>query len=144
MDSEMSQHAYDRLVEDHKALTLAHNEARKIVEDAQNGGRDSEGLGGVEAIYDADLISGRLARVERDIAEAVIVEGGGDVVRVGSTVVIDLGDGPETYRYEKHAKSGCIGMASPIGRTIAGLKPGESATIEAPGGSYHVHVLEVR
>lgn len=144
MKNEMSQHAYDILVEERKVLIEAHNEARRRVEDVQNGGGDGEGLNGVEAVFEADEIGARLARVERDIAEATIVEGGGGVVRVGATVVIDMGDGPETYRYEQHASRGGIGTTSPIGSAIAGLKPGESATITAPGGSFQVRIIEVR
>lgn len=144
MKNEMSQQAYDNLVAERAALVEAHTEARRRVEDAQNGGGDGEGLNGVEAVFEADEIGARLARVERAIADATIVQGGGDAVRVGTTVVIDMGDGPETYRYEQHASSGCIGVTSPIGSAIAGLKPGESATITAPGGAYQVRVIEVR
>lgn len=144
MKNEMSQYAYDILVEERKALIEAHHEARKRVEDVQNGGGDGEGLDGVEAVFEADEIGARLARVERELAGATIVEGGGGVVRVGTTVVIDMGDGPETYRYEQHASGGCIGTTSPIGSAIAGLKPGDLASIDAPGGSYQVRIIEVR
>jgi transcription elongation GreA/GreB family factor len=144
MKNEMSQHAYDTLVEERKMLIKVHNEARRRVEDAQNDGGDGEGLNGIEAVFEADEIGVRLARVERAIAEATIVEGGVGVVRVGAIVVIDMGDGPETYRYEQHAGSDCIGTTSPIGSAIAGLKPGDSATITAPGGAYQVRIIEVR
>lgn len=139
----MSKQAYEGLKVERDKLLRLHLEAKDRVEHAQNGGGDNEGLAGVEAVFEAEEIWGRLARVEREIEEAVVVVAGGEYVVVGSRLVLDFGDGSETYTFEHVAGDGVIGSTSPLGRAVGGRRAGETVQVEAPGGSYTVKILSV-
>lgn len=139
----MSQQAYEGLVAEHAKLQRLHLEAKDRVDHAQNGGGDNEGLAGVEAVFEAEEIGGRLARVARAISEAVIVAGGGERVAIGSVLELDFGDGAEKFVFEQVAGEGQIGRVSPIGQAIEGRRSGETVTVKAPGGSYTVKILSV-
>jgi transcription elongation factor GreA len=140
----MSKQAYDGLQAERAKLQRLHLEAKDRVEHAQNGGGDNEGLAGVEAVFEAEEIGGRLARIERELEEAIVVAGGGEYVVVGSRMELDFGDGAETYTFEHVAGDGVVGSSSPLGRAIDGRRAGEVVQVEAPGGQYTVKILSVK
>lgn len=141
--TEMSKGAYDALVAERESVAALVEAARERVEHAQNGGGDSEGLEGVEAIFEAESISGRLHQIDQLLRTAVVVSGGGDVVGIGSQIVLDFGDGPEEYTMDNVARSGCIGTESPIGAAVTGKRAGDVVEVQAPGGTYLVSILRV-
>ena len=71
------------------------------------------------------------------------MEGSHEIVEVGATVVVDFGEGPETYRYETIAGEGCIGSTSPIGAALGGKRAGDYVQVQTPGGSYRVQIVAV-
>ena len=144
MSIEMSKYAHLELEAEREKLLGLYMEARERVEHAQNGGGDGDGLAGVEAVFEAEEIGARLARVERALEEAVIVSGGGEVVGVGSSVDVDMGDGVESYAFESQAGPGRIGRDSPLGKALEGRRAGETVQVEAPGGTYTVKLIAVR
>lgn len=139
----MSRQAYKALVSERDSLAAQYKDAQEQVEYTQNGGGDSEGLGAVEAVFAAGSLLQRLERLERLIQEAEVVEKAHDVVDIGATLTIDLGDGEETYRYETTAREGCIGSSSPLGKALQGRSAGERVQVEAPSGTYTVHIVRI-
>lgn len=92
----------------------------------------------VEAIIRVQLLDERIATVELEIAESLRrphIEG---VVSVGDVVVIDLGDGDETYLVGsvEQAAAGVdtITPASPLGRAIVGAEVGSTVSYEPRRG----------
>lgn len=142
----MTKEAYERLVQQRDSLVhVVLPEARQRVDDLQNGGSDNEGLEAVQAVFDAEQINGELAKLERLIATAEVVDGSGrEHIGVGSVVVLDFGDGPEEYVFDTVTGSQTVGPGSPLGAAIVGRRAGEVVEVAAPGGSYRVRIVEIR
>ncbi|MFU8773362.1 MAG: GreA/GreB family elongation factor, partial [Anaerolineales bacterium] len=71
-----------------------------------------------------------------------------EVVGVGAKVTIqEDGNGPEEYTIvgpaEANPKEGLISNESPLGRALIDKRAGEIVKVEAPGGSFTVHILKV-
>jgi transcription elongation GreA/GreB family factor len=64
---------------------------------------------------------------------------------IGSTVVIDLGDGPERYVLGTWPEPGSriITMDSPLGRAVREARPGQTVAFSAPAGRSTVTLLAV-
>ena len=72
----------------------------------------------------------------------------GDAQRLfpGATLVLDFGDGPETYRYSALDIDDGIDVVtpdSPLGHALAGAVPGEPITYRTPRGEASVTLLSV-
>ena len=96
----------------------------------------------------------RIGDLEALLRTAVVVDEGengraGDVVRVGSTVVVvyEGDDEEETYKIvgaiEAKASQGRISNESPIGRALIGKRPGQSASVVTPGGTQRLTVKRI-
>jgi len=85
------------------------------------------------------------------LANAKIIENSGskkDVVQIAARVTIQEGSNePEVYTIVGHAEAnpreGRISNESPIGRALLEHHVGDIVTVEAPSGSYKVHILKV-
>ncbi|MGH2773037.1 MAG: transcription elongation factor GreA [Actinomycetota bacterium] len=97
------------------------------------------------------LMEARIRQLQATIKNAVIREtpASGDEVVPG--VIVTIKDGDDTDEYllahsieEKTDGLRTITPSSPLGKGIMGKKPGESADIEAPAGSFSVEILSVR
>ncbi|MDP3425162.1 MAG: transcription elongation factor GreA [Burkholderiaceae bacterium] len=111
------------------------------------------------AEYDAakdrqGFIEGRIAEIESKLSTAQVIDpttldAGGKVV-FGSTVVLeDEASGAEvTYQIvgedEADLKLGRINIGSPIARALIGKVEGDSAEVQAPGGTRHYEIVSVR
>jgi transcription elongation factor GreA len=111
------------------------------------------------AEYDAakdrqGFIEGRIAEIESKLSTAQVIDpstldAGGKVV-FGSTVVLeDEASGAEvTYQIvgedEADLKLGRINIGSPIARALIGKEEGDSAEVQAPGGTRHYEIVSVR
>jgi transcription elongation factor GreA len=103
-----------------------------------------------EAKSEQSFIEGRIVELELTLASAQIIADGGstDYVGLGSRVKVKDDEGEEDeYRIvgsmEADAKRGLISNESPVGRALLGKKPGESATVVAPGGSFDLTVVTI-
>jgi transcription elongation factor GreA len=103
-----------------------------------------------EAKSEQGFIEGRIAELEGTLAAAQIIgeAPSGDFVGLGSRVTVKDDEGDvEKYRIvgsmEADPKRGLISNESPVGRALLGKKPGETATVVAPGGSFDLTVVEV-
>lgn len=111
------------------------------------------------AEYDAakdkqGFIEGRILELESKLAAAQIIDpaqldAGGRVV-FGATVDLeDEGSGAKvTYQIvgddEADLKLGLISISSPIARALIGKESGDVAEVQAPGGTRHWEIVDVR
>lgn len=119
-----------------------------------------EAMEGGELIEDAEyeaakneqaFVEGRIQELEILLANARVIQNKGkrDVVQVGATVTIQVEDGEEEEEYtivgpaEANPRNGRISNESPLGRALLDHRAGDTALVEAPGGSFTVHVLKV-
>jgi transcription elongation factor GreA len=103
-----------------------------------------------EAKSEQSFIEGRIVELELTLANAQIIQDSGstEYVGLGSRVKVRDDEGDEDdYRIvgsmEADAKHGMISNESPVGRALLGKKPGESATVVAPGGSFTLTVVTI-
>jgi transcription elongation factor GreA len=103
-----------------------------------------------EAKSEQGFIEGRIAELELTLASAQIIEdrSSTEFVGLGSHVTVKDESGEEDkYRIvgsmEADPRRGLISNESPVGRALLGKKPGESATVVAPGGSFDLTVVEI-
>jgi transcription elongation factor GreA len=92
----------------------------------------------------------RIAHIEEVLRESETVKGGGgDVVTIGSTVVVEkVGTGEEkTYiivgSQEGDSSVGKISNLSPVGTALFGKKKGDKVTLTTPGGSVDYKIINV-
>jgi transcription elongation factor GreA len=135
-------------------LEYLKTEKRKEVAD-----RLHEAMEGGELIEDAEyeaakneqaFVEGRIQELEVLLANARIIEETGtkEVVEVAARVTIqEDGNEPEEYVIVGHAEAnpsaGRISNVSPLGRALLDHRAGETVQVDAPGGSFTVHILKV-
>ncbi len=97
---------------------------------------------------------GRIGEIESKLATAEIIDvrtidAGGRVVFGATVQLANVDTGAEvTYRIvgedEADIKAGLISVKSPIARALVGKSEGETARVEAPGGTVEYEILGVR
>ncbi len=107
-----------------------------------------------EARREQSFAEGRIRQIEDQIRNAVVVEaGGGSVVGIGSTVVVERMDPAgaletTTYRIvgaaEANPRTDRISNVSPIGAALLGRSPGDAVEVVIPSGRIGFRVIEVR
>ncbi len=111
------------------------------------------------AEYDAakdrqGFIEGRIAEVEGKLSAAQIIDpatldAGGKVV-FGATVELEDEDSGAAVTYqivgedEADLKLGLINISSPIARALIGKEEGDTAEVQAPGGTRRYEIVAVR
>ncbi|MEE1115985.1 MAG: transcription elongation factor GreA, partial [Clostridia bacterium] len=94
----------------------------------------------------------RIKELEDMIENAVVIDESqidSSIVSLGSVVKAYDVEFDEEITYnvvgsnEANPFEGKISDQSPIGRAIIGAKAGDEVTIDAPGGSMHIKILEV-
>ena len=99
------------------------------------------------------FIEGRIKQLESELSHAQVIDVAslnvGDKVVFGANVLLaDEESGSET-RYqivgdlEADIKLGLIAISSPVARALIGKHAGDVVTIEAPGGTSEVEIVEV-
>jgi transcription elongation factor GreA len=96
------------------------------------------------------MLEGRIFVLETLLAGAKIIQqgNGGGTITLGSTVVVQEGDGPlETYLIvgsaEADSDEGFISDVSPLGKALFGHKVGETVTSRAPDGDFVFKIISV-
>lgn len=96
------------------------------------------------------FVEGRIKELEILLSNARVVDAPEktDVVAVGGTVTIqEDGAEPEVYiivgAAEANPREGKISNESPLGRALMGKRAGDTATVDAPQGSFTVRVLKL-
>ena len=98
------------------------------------------------------FVEGRVQHIESVLMNAIIVDNAGpsDVVRVGSTVVIqEVGSGEdEEYKIvgsaEANPRERKISQKSPIGSALLGKKIGKRVAVTTPDGEIKFKIVEIR
>lgn len=104
-----------------------------------------------KAKEDQGFLEGRIQELEHILKNVVVVENnqaGFDVVNVGARVTVQEDDyDPETYVLvgvkEADTANRKISYESPVGKALMGRKAGDTVSIDTPGGSYSLKILEI-
>ncbi|MFN8664003.1 MAG: transcription elongation factor GreA [Thermomicrobiales bacterium] len=126
------------------AIVAALAEARSHGDLRENAGYDA-------AKHDQAMTEKRIADLETLLRQAVVLEDNAtstpDIVRIGSTVVVDVEGDEERYTIvgaiEAKPTQGLISNESPVGKALLGLRPGEIAVAAAPHGAMQIRVLRI-
>ena len=125
------------------AIVAALSEARSHGDLRENAGYDA-------AKHDQAMTEKRISDLEALLRQAVVMDeqdGNTEVVRIGSTVVVDVEGDEERYTIvgaiEAKPTQGLISNESPVGRALLGLRPGDEASAAAPHGTTRLRVLRI-
>lgn len=131
-----------RLIVQRRGVTKRIQEERQLGAFAEGGEFD-------EAKNELAFVEGRIQSLERQLRNAVIVDGHAtSEVSLGSTVVLTSGDG-ERERYtivgspEANPSAGKISHESPVGRALLGKRVGDHVNVQVPSGTISFKVLEI-
>jgi len=138
----------------HKLKTVERPSVINAIAEARSHGDLSE-----NADYDAakerqGFIEGRIAEVEGKLSAALVIdplalEPSGRVV-FGATVDLQDEDSGAAVTYqivgedEADIKKGLVNISSPIARALIGKEEGDSAEVQAPGGTRRYEIVAVR
>ncbi|MBK5107415.1 MAG: GreA/GreB family elongation factor [Anaerolineales bacterium] len=96
------------------------------------------------------FIEGRIRELETLLSDPDIIDNHlhGETVDIGSRVLItENNEGPLSYTIvgpvEASPVHGLISYASPLGSALIGHRSGDDVIVNAPGGVYQVHIIEV-
>jgi transcription elongation factor GreA len=97
------------------------------------------------------FVEGRILELEHMLAVAKVIEPGGpsDLVRIGSTVVVQE-DGQKSEEYkivgaaEANPKEGLISNESPLGKSLIDHRAGDEVEVKAPAGTLRFRVVKVK
>ncbi len=101
---------------------------------------------------DQGKLEARIAKIESILRNSQVVSGGGgEVIDIGSKVVVQKSAGPEreerTYvivgAEEADMREGKISNRSPFGQAIMGKKKGDTVSFDAPGGMVNYKIIKV-
>ena len=103
-----------------------------------------------QAREDQGKLEERIKKIEQILQSAQVVSGGGgDVVEVGSTVVVLKQDSKEEKKYkivgseEADMAQGKISNHSPFGEALFGKKKGEVVSFKTPNGVVNYKIISV-
>lgn len=99
---------------------------------------------------DQGKLEERIAKIEQILQSSETVSGGGgDVVEIGSSVVVQKEDGKEKKTYtivgseEADMAKSKISNKSPFGEALFGKKKGDSISFETPQGIVNYKIIDV-
>lgn len=132
--------------------TKKREEIANRLHEAMEGGELIENAEYEAAKNEQAFVEGRIKELEVLLATARVIEEGArqapGTVQVGSTVTIKESDlEPEIYTIvgaaEANPVNGKISNESPLGKSLLNRKVGDLVQVEAPAGSFTVHILKV-
>lgn len=148
----LTKEGYQKLQDELEFLrTQKRQEIAQRLHEAMEGGELIENAEYEAAKNEQAFVEGRIKELEILLATARIVEdaSGAGVVQVGSRVTIreDGLDDEECYiivgAAEANPSNGRISNESPLGRALMNKQAGDKVQVDAPAGSFTVHVLKV-
>ena len=134
----------------HGLKTTRRQEIALRLEHAKSLGDLSENAEYQETKEEQALLERQIIDLEDMIRNSVMIKSHRPtgVVTVGSTVVVDTGHGPETYKIvgSEEAKpiEGKISNESPIGKAFLNRRIGDSVEVKTPGGAVEYKILEIK
>lgn len=149
----LTREGYTKLQEELEFLRKdKREEIANRLHEAMEGGELIENAEYEAAKNEQAFVEGRIKELEILLATARIVDDANyqstGTVQVGSKVTIQEDDmEPELYTIvgaaEANPVNGKISNESPLGRALLNRKEGDRVQVEAPGGSFTVHILKV-
>ncbi len=141
------QEEYDDLVNRRRPeIVRAIAQAREEGDLRENAGYDA-------AKHDQGFIEARIREIEQlmrrlDVIDAdQVASGDGAVVRLGTTVTVEIEGVEETYtivgKVEAKPLEGKISNESPVGRALLGHRIGQTITIQTPGAPMTARIVSV-
>ncbi|HLB64157.1 MAG TPA: transcription elongation factor GreA [Anaerolineales bacterium] len=131
--------------------TVKRQEVAQRLHEAMEDGELIENAEYEAAKNEQAFVEGRILELEHMLAVAKVIEQGGpsDVVRIGSTVVVqEDGLKPEEYKIvgaaEANPKEGLISNESPLGKSLLDHRAGEEVEVKAPAGTLRFRVVKVK
>jgi transcription elongation factor GreA len=131
--------------------TVKRQEVATRLHEAMEGGELIEDAEYEAAKNEQAFVEGRIQELENLLANARVIEDGVrmDVAQVGARVTIqEEGGAPEEYMIvgpaEANPREGLISNESPLGRAIIGHRANDTVRVDAPAGSFSVHILKVQ
>jgi len=149
----LTKEGYQKLADELEYLrTVKRKEVAERLHEAMEGGELIENAEYEAAKNEQAFVEGRIQEVEVILASARIIDGkntDASTVQVGDTVVVkEDGSSPEEYTIvgaaEADPRKGKISNESPLGRSLLGHQTGDDVTVEAPGGTFKVHVVKIK
>jgi transcription elongation factor GreA len=118
------------------------------IHDAKLDGDISENAEYEDAKQEQSFLEGRIATLEVQLKNAEVIEPtNGDMVGIGSKVVIKGDDGEEKFTIVGSAEAspgeGRISNESPVGTALMGRKKGDKVIVNAPSGPVTYTVVRV-
>ncbi len=150
--SYLTRQGYEKLQEELDYLrTVKRQEVANRLHEAMEGGELIEDAEYEAAKNEQAFVEGRIQELEVLLANARVIEETGkmDVVQIAAKVTIRDGDNePEMYTIvgpaEANPREGKISNESPLGRALMGHRAGDTVKVDAPDGSFTVHLLKVQ
>ena len=138
----------------HRLKTVERHAVIQAISEARAQGDLSENAEYEAAKDKQGFIEGRILEIDSKLAAAQIIDpagldAGGRVV-FGATVDLEDEDSGTKVSYqivgddEADLKLGLISISSPIARALIGKEPGDVAEVQAPGGTRHYEIVDVR
>ncbi|MBR5285052.1 MAG: transcription elongation factor GreA [Clostridia bacterium] len=131
--------------------TTRNDEIAEQIKIARGYGDLSENAEYDEAKNEQGKLWSRIAELEAEILNAVIIEENGseDVVSFGSKIVVKFEDDEDEEEYiivgtrEVNPKEGKISDESPIGKAVMKRRAGDVVTVDAPNGHLKCTIVSV-
>lgn len=133
--------------------TVREKEVAELIKEARSFGDLSENSEYDEAKNEQGRLYSRIAELDEILSNYTVItepEENGDIVHVGSTVVVlDLEfEESTTYQIvgsqEADPMNGHISEESPFGRALLGRKAGDEVVVDAPVGSIRYRIQEIQ
>src|SRR5512140_1917389 len=149
----LTKEGFQKLQEELDQLrTVKRQEVADRLHEAMEGGELIENAEYEAAKNEQAFVEGRIQEVEVILASARIIDGkntNASTIQVGNTVVVKEGNSsPEEYTIvgaaEANPRDGKISNESPLGRALLSHQAGDDVTVEAPGGTFKIHVVKIK
>lgn len=153
------QQAVDYITEEKKQMLLAElkdlkgpkrKEILQSLEYAKSLGDLSENAEYHQSREDQGKLEARIAKIEQILQSSQVVKGGGgDVVEIGSNVIVQKIGTKEEKNYiivgseEADMASGKISNRSPVGTALFGKKKGDDVSFQTPNGLVNYKIINV-
>ncbi|MEE4362637.1 MAG: transcription elongation factor GreA [Desulfotignum sp.] len=124
----------------------------KAIETARAHGDLSENAEYHAAKERQSFLEGRIGEISYKLGVAKIIDPESvpkDIVRFASRVLLENLDSEEQIEYmivgpdEADIKEGKISVSSPLGSALIGKRPGDEATLQAPGGKRTYEIIDI-
>ena len=149
----LTKDGFQKLQEELETLrTTKRQEVAERLHEAMEGGELIENAEYEAAKNEQAFVEGRIQELEIILASAHLIDEAAahqdpTLVQVGDTVLIQDEDGSnEEYTIvgaaEADPRAGKISNESPLGKALINHHPGDTVTVEAPGGAFKVKVIK--